>query len=113
MTYTFLSNAAHGRKAHDELEERLRQCLADGYLSAVVKNFRVGDEKFGNDEQFYAPFMVQFSDRQRWLIYSTTSCHGRLMHDIWHIFCRAFHIFTGFTVCHNQTSCVFAPPNVK
>ena len=74
MTYTFLSNAAHGRKAHDELEERLRQCLADGYLSAVVKNFRVGDEKFGNDEQFYAPFMVQFSDRQRWLIYSTTSC---------------------------------------
>lgn len=74
MPYEFLSNAAHGRKAHDELEEQLRQCVVDGCLSTVVKNFRVGDEKFGNGEQFYAPFMVQFCDRQRWLIYSTTSC---------------------------------------
>ena len=31
------------------------------------------------------------------------SCHGRFMHDIGYVFWRAFHVFTGFAVCHNLT----------
>ena len=28
-------------------------------------------------------------------------CHGRFMHYIGYVFWRAFHVFTGFAVCHN------------
>lgn len=70
----FLSNAANGYAAHNELERLLRDCLSEGYLAAVIKEYRIGRPGFSNPEQFYAPFLLQFNNRERWIVYSTTSC---------------------------------------
>lgn len=70
----YLSNAAHGYKAHGTLRALLCDCLNKEYVAEVLQNYRVGYPGFGNDKQFYAPFVVQFHDRQRWAIFSTTSC---------------------------------------
>ncbi|MBQ6472316.1 MAG: MspI family type II restriction endonuclease [Victivallales bacterium] len=45
----------------------------EGYLSHVIRNFRVGEEGYLNEEQYYSPFLIQFNDRTRWILFTTTS----------------------------------------
>ncbi len=63
----------HGQVNHDELESILSDCLQNGFISDYQKKFRIGNPEVSNSEQFYAPFMIQFSNRNRWIIFATTS----------------------------------------
>lgn len=65
------AKAIHGVENQLMLNKVLDECYRNGYISDVQKNFRIGSEK--NDKQFYAPFMIQFSNRTRWVIFATTS----------------------------------------
>jgi hypothetical protein len=55
------------------LENELHSYKDSGFISDIIKEFRIGAPKTSNSKQFYAPFMIQFEDRVRWIIYSTTS----------------------------------------
>lgn len=72
--FDYVSNAANGYEAQDVLQNKLLALRLADYLSVVVKTFRVGDPNASNVGQFYAPFMVQFHNGSRWIIFSTTSC---------------------------------------
>ncbi len=67
------SNAAHGKDFQAFIYEQLRGLKSDGYLTQVIKEFRAGEPGYGNTSQYYAPFLIQFNDRTRWILYSTTS----------------------------------------
>lgn len=63
----------HGIQNQDNLNKILTQCYENGYISDFQKNFRIGSTTAGNERQFYAPFMIQFPNRDRWIIFSSTS----------------------------------------
>lgn len=67
------SNAAHGKDFQTFIEERLRALKLEGYLTQVIKEFRAREPGYENPDQYYAPFLIQFNDRTRWILFSTTS----------------------------------------
>ena len=67
------SNAAHGRDFQSYIDEELRRLKRDGYLTQVIKEFRAREPGYQNPDQYYAPFLIQFNDRTRWVLFSTTS----------------------------------------
>ena len=67
------SNAAHGKDFQAFIEERLRALKLEGYLTQVIKEFRAREPGYENPDQYYAPFLIQFNDRTRWILFSTTS----------------------------------------
>ena len=72
--FEYVSNAANGYDAQSVLQNMLFALRRSGDLSIVVKTYRAGDPQALNAGQFYAPFMIQFNDGSRWIIFSTTSC---------------------------------------
>jgi len=48
-------------------------CQLKGYLVRYIKNYRVGREGYSDEAQFYAPYVIEFSDLTRWALFSTTS----------------------------------------
>ena len=68
-----LENAEHGYDFQEVLYGDLLALKEEGYLAQVVKNFRIGEPGFLNNEQYYSPFLIQFNDRIRWILFTTTS----------------------------------------
>ena len=77
------AKTTRGHEAQNALERTLFGHLDEGRLSAVERNFRVGRPGYGNDAQFYAPFMIQFGDGVRWIVYNTTSLRDRVKEQLW------------------------------
>lgn len=63
----------HGYENQESLTGVLSSLLEQGYISDFQQDFRIGHPTASNTAQFYAPFMIQFMDRSRWVIFSTTS----------------------------------------
>ena len=72
--FDYVSNSANGHDAQDVLQNKLLSLRRSGDLSIVVKTYRAGDPLARNAGQFYAPFMIQFNNGARWIVFSTTSC---------------------------------------
>ena len=72
--FEYVSNSANGHDAQDVLQNKLLALRQGGDLSIVVKTYRAGDPSAKNAGQFYAPFMIQFNNGARWVVFSTTSC---------------------------------------
>ncbi len=63
----------HGYDNQTDLKNLILEYKENGYLTDVQCPFRMGHPEFKNDEQFYAPFLIQFPNKSRWIIYTTTS----------------------------------------
>lgn len=63
----------HGYENQESLTGILSSLLEQGYISDFQQKFRIAHPTASNTAQFYAPFMIQFMDRSRWVIFSTTS----------------------------------------
>ncbi len=68
-----MKNSAHGYGFQRELKESLMALKKDGYLAYVQEDFRIGEPGYLNNEQYYSPFLIQFNDQVRWILYTTTS----------------------------------------
>ena len=73
MAFTNAEKSQHGVNAQNNLENILSYCVDKGYIATYTKNFRTGKDGYSNDEQFYAPFVIEFVDTEKWIIFSTTS----------------------------------------
>lgn len=63
----------HGRKNKDSIEEILNFCNNQGYIKSVLSNFRAGKQGYNNSKQFLAPFVIEFENLEKWIIFTTTS----------------------------------------
>lgn len=72
MTYTNADKAKHGQSAQNSLENILDFFKEKGYLANVSINYRVGKPSF-SQQQFYAPFLIEFNDSTKWALFTTTS----------------------------------------
>lgn len=68
-----MENSAHGYEFQKALKESLLSLKNEGYLAYVQEDFRIGEPGYLNCEQYYSPFLIQFNDQARWILYTTTS----------------------------------------
>ena len=73
MAFSNADKAMHGKSAKDSLANILKRCVNTGYLVQVITEYRIGKKEYGNDKQFYAPFLVIFDDDSKWALFTTTS----------------------------------------
>ncbi len=67
------ANSEHGYGFQAQVSDTLSELQKEGYLAQVVNEFRIGEAGYLNGEQYYSPFLIQFNDRARWILYTTTS----------------------------------------
>lgn len=63
----------HGANAQNNLSKLLGLCLARQYIQRYEKEFRAGYSDYANPAQFYAPFIIEYHNGEKWLLYSSTS----------------------------------------
>lgn len=73
----------HGKNAQDSLEAVMQHCLDLGYIKSITPNYRIGLQGYSDDTQFYAPFLIEFDNGNKWAIYSTTSMRDRFKGQLW------------------------------
>ena len=73
MIYTNKDKAEHGRNAQVSLQSILTKCVEVNYLSSYTKDYRIGKTGYNNSKQFYSPFLIEFEDGTKWIIFNTTS----------------------------------------
>lgn len=73
MAFSNADKQQHGQSAQTSLESILNHSKDAGYLLSVTKTFRVGMPGYGNDSQFYTPFLIEFQDGTHWALFTTTS----------------------------------------
>lgn len=87
MTNSNQEKAEHGAKAKQALKDLLAYYESRGYFKCCYPQFRIGMPGFLNNEQFYAPFAIEFDDKTKWIIYSTTSFRSdRIKENQWDAF---------------------------
>lgn len=73
MVYSNAEKFQHGKNAQINIYKLLESCKTKNYIETLIESYRVGRSDFSNSTQFYAPFLISFSDGESWIIYSTTS----------------------------------------
>jgi hypothetical protein len=73
MAFSNVDKQQHGKNALRSIASTLELCKENGYLTDIHKNYRIGKRGYTNKKQFYAPFLIEFSDGTKWAIFSTTS----------------------------------------
>ena len=73
MEFSNADKSKHGKSAQDSLYNILKRCADAGYIVQIISEYRVGKEGFSNNKQFYAPFLIIFSDESKWALFTTTS----------------------------------------
>ncbi len=71
-----------GKDAQAALRGWLEQAKKAGYIKQFYEKFRNGYPNY-DAKQFYAPFLVEFKDGNKWILYSTTSLRDRVKETQW------------------------------
>lgn len=72
----------HGYNAKDSLEQIIKECLADGYITGYEKGYRCGYKSYDNN-QFFSNFLITFKDNKQWIINITTTLRDRVKMQQW------------------------------
>lgn len=73
MAFTNAEKQQHGQSAKQSLKSILTRCVDVGYLKGFWEDYRIGKVGYLNQAQFYAPFLIEFQDRSKWALFTTTS----------------------------------------
>lgn len=73
----------HGAKGINSLERMIDALKEKKYISMSQKKYRIADPDY-EEEQFYFQFLIEFQDREQWILHSTTSIRDRITEQQWH-----------------------------
>lgn len=73
MAFSNSDKKTHGDNARQSLQDILIFCKSCNYIKQFIENYRIGKPDYKNQSQFLAPFMVEFSNGEKWILYTTTS----------------------------------------
>jgi len=73
----------HGAKGIESLESMVESLKSRDYICYAKKNYKVADPEYGN-EQFSFQFLIEFYDREAWILHHTTSIRDRINTQQWH-----------------------------
>lgn len=73
----------HGANGMNSLEQMIETLKACDYICSSQRRYRIADPEYG-DDQFYFQFLIEFQDKEQWLLHSTTSIRDRIAEQQWH-----------------------------
>jgi preprotein translocase subunit Sss1 len=73
-----VNKAQHGANVKKDLLFALRRLRDDGFISVFSTAYRTGYPEFSSD-QFYSPYYIEFSNREGWILHSTTTVRNDRM----------------------------------
>lgn len=73
----------HGANGINSLEKMIDVLQEKKYISASKKRYRIADPDY-EEEQFYFQFLIEFQDKEQWILHSTTSVRDRITEQQWH-----------------------------
>lgn len=72
-----------GQSSKEALKSVLELAKKLGYIKSVTLNYRIGKPGYSDKNQFKAPYMIEFGDATRWIIFATTSIRDRVKEQYW------------------------------
>lgn len=72
----------HGANGINSLEQMIETLKAKDYIAMSQKRYRIGDPDY-EEEQFYFQFLIEFYDREQWILHHTTSIRDRITEQQW------------------------------
>lgn len=73
----------HGANGISSLEQMIDSLKEKDYIVMSKKKYRVADPDY-EEEQFYFQFLIEFHDKEQWILHSTTSIRDRITEQQWH-----------------------------
>lgn len=72
----------HGANGISSLEQMIEALKARDYIVMAQKKYRIGDPNY-EEEQFYFQFLIEFYDKEQWILHHTTSIRDRITEQQW------------------------------
>lgn len=64
----------------------MKLCEELGYISSYEEGYKIGMPGYTDQNQFKAPYRIEFSDDTEWIVYTTTSLRDRIKEQYWDSF---------------------------
>lgn len=78
-----INKSQHGAKGIEALDNMVNILQEMGYIKIIKKNYSVADPDFG-EPQFKFQFLIEFMDKEQWILQHTTSIRDRINCQQWH-----------------------------
>lgn len=78
-----INKSLHGAKGIEALDNMVNTLQELGYIKIVKKNYSIADPNFG-EAQFKFQYLIEFRDKEQWILQHTTSIRDRINCQQWH-----------------------------
>lgn len=78
-----INKSLHGAKGIEALDNMVNTLQELGYIKIVKKNYSIADPDFG-EAQFKFQYLIEFRDKEQWILQHTTSIRDRINCQQWH-----------------------------
>lgn len=78
-----INKSLHGAKGIEALDNMVNTLQELGYIKIIKKNYSIADPDFG-EAQFKFQYLIEFRDKEQWILQHTTSIRDRINCQQWH-----------------------------
>ena len=78
-----INKSLHGANGIEALDNMVNTLQELGYIKIVKKNYSIADPDFG-ETQFKFQYLIEFRDKEQWILQHTTSIRDRINCQQWH-----------------------------
>lgn len=78
-----INKSLHGAKGIEALDNMVNSLQGLGYIKIIKKNYSIADPDFG-EAQFKFQYLIEFRDKEQWILQHTTSIRDRINCQQWH-----------------------------
>ncbi len=78
-----INKSLHGAKGIEALDNMANALQEMGYIKIIKKNYSIADPDFG-EAQFKFQYLIEFRDKEQWILQHTTSIRDRINCQQWH-----------------------------
>lgn len=72
-----------GQSSKEALKSVLVLAKKLGYIKNLTLNYKIGKPGYSDKNQFKAPYLIEFSDETKWILFTTTSIRDRVKEQYW------------------------------
>lgn len=83
MSESNLDKNLRGAASRESLSYVLKYAIDKGYIVSIIKDYKCGRPGYKDQNQFKAPYLIEFSDNTKWILFTTTSIRERVKTQYW------------------------------
>lgn len=83
MSESNLDKNLRGAASRGSLLFVLNLAKQQGYITRIVVDYKIGKPGYKDKNQFKAPYLIEFADKTKWILFTTTSIRERVKTQYW------------------------------